>query len=168
MIKLSYKICYKGEKMKKTQNKKVIKPVNPVNVFVILVILLTLTATIIMVLNNQYGFDGKKKPVISDYEIKVIIKTEEIDNYGQYANFTLGKEFIISENNTVLGTVIQEPVYAGNVNGFFVVLKARGTYDYENGFMLNGNMYLAPNTNLKINGEDSIHRAEIYSIEMIK
>jgi hypothetical protein len=50
--------------MKKIQKKKAIKPTNPVNVFVVVAFFLILTATVIIVLNNQYGFDGKKKPIM--------------------------------------------------------------------------------------------------------
>ena len=154
--------------MKKSQKKRVIKPVNPVNIFILLAVILVLAATVILVLNDQHGFDGKKKPVIADYEIKVIIKTDNIDDYGQYSKFAMGKEFVISENDTVLGVVNSEPVYAGNIDGFFIVFKTSGSYDYENGFMLNGNMYLAPGMILNIYGEDSTHKAEIYSIDLIR
>lgn len=154
--------------MKKTKKRKVIKPINPVNAFILIAIVLILAATVIMVLNNQHGFDGERKPVISDYEIKVIIKTDEVDDYGQFSKFIVGEEFVISENNTVLGVVSSEPEYVGNIDGFFVVLKARGSYDAENGFMLNGNMYLAPGVVLNIYGDNSTHVAEIYSIDIVK
>ena len=155
--------------MKKTQKKRGVKPVNPVNFFILLAVMLVLAATVILVLNDQYGFDGKTKPVIADYEIKVIIKTDNnIDDYGQYNKFALGNEFVISENDTVLGVVNSEPIYAGNIDGFFVTFKTTGSYNYKNGFMLNGNMYLAPGMILNIYGEDSTHKVEIYSIEIIR
>jgi hypothetical protein len=75
---------------------------------------------------------------------------------------------VISENNTVLGVVSSEPEYADNIDSFYVTFKTIGSYDYENGFKLNGDLYLASGMNINIYGDISTHKAEIYSIDLVK
>ena len=117
---------------------------------------------------EQYNVIIKKTGERALFPDEMTRLDNNIDDYGQYNKFALGNEFVISENDTVLGVVNSEPIYAGNIDGFFVTFKTTGSYNYKNGFMLNGNMYLAPGMILNIYGEDSTHKAEIYSIEIIR
>ena len=147
--------------MKNKAKKKVIKPANPLNVFFVLVAISIVVGMVVIILNHHFSFDGKDRPGIEDYDVQVVIDNVKIDDYNK---FNLGEEFVISNENTVLGVVSKQPFYAENVIGFFVVFKVKGSYDAENGFMLNGDMYIAPGMRFMIHGNNSTHQMEIHSI----
>ena len=151
--------------MKKKQKKKIIKSINPLNAFLMLVIFSIVVGIVVIILNQHFAFDGKEKPVIEDYEIKVIIKDAAVSDYS---SFHVGEEFVLSGKNVFFGEVIATPYYTENVVGFIVTFTAKGSYTADNGFLLNGDLYIAPGNVMKIHGDESSHMAEIYSIEKIK
>ena len=151
--------------MRSKIRKKVFKPSNPLNVFITLAIISVLVAVVVLILNYHYALDGKEKPVMDEYKMKVIIKNGSINDYN---SFTVGEEFVLSDKNIVLGNVGSAPYYAENIYGFFVEFDVSGTYNRKDGFFLYGNLYIAPGNEFRIHNGESSHIAEIYSIEKIK
>ena len=151
--------------MKNKSKKKVIKPANPLNVFLVLIAVSIIAGVVLIILNQHYSFDGKERSVIEDYDIQVVVDNVKIDDYNK---FIVGDEFVISNENTVLGVVSKQPFYADKVTGFFVIFTVRGSYDAENGFLLNGDKYIAPGMKFMIHGNNSTHQVEIYSITKSK
>lgn len=157
--------------------KKSVKKANVLDVLVFVVVLALLAGVFLRYLFGDYGPFGKNKTHIEEYEIKVIT----IDTYEDVSNFENGKVYRMTKNKAYFGTVgdgaYLVPVYTYESDGtdkidtgkkdvVFTVI-ANGCYK-KDGFMLNGNKYIAEGTLLSVTDGSENVNLRIISISKIQ
>lgn len=147
--------------MKKKINKKVIRPTNALNAFLFLVILSVIVGIVILVLNSEYGFDGEEKSPLKKYKVEMeIINISEND----IDEFSVGSQFYISNENMILGNIIDVSTAD---NKTIISFEVVGNYSKDNEFMLNGNIYLSLGKQLKIKCDKNNYIVNITDISSL-
>lgn len=149
---------------------------NALDAFIVLVILVILVGAGLRMFMNE---NGDKTIENEKYVVSFVIR-KAIDSDADA--LTSGDVFYLDTNGAVLGTLDGEPVVspaevtvidengqlkAGYSSGENVYIRGRlivEGYMTEDGFMLNGNTYLAPNKNLEVHSAYIMKTIEISEI----
>lgn len=157
--------------------KKSVKKANVLDLLVFVVVLALLAGVLLRYLFEDYGPFGKNKTHIEEYAIKVIT----IDTYEDVSKFESVRVYRITQNKAYFGNVRDGaylvPVYTyesggadkidtGKKNVVFTVI-ANGCYK-KDGFMLNGNEYIAEGTLLSVTDGSTNVNLRIISINKIQ
>lgn len=163
--------------MNKIFSKKNRKKINVLDALLVVAVIALIAGLVILFLYDDYGPLGKNKTRIEEYVVTFVTLGSEDNNEQYFAEDTL---YRIEPENAYFGTVCKEPylepVYTYEYKDDNVVkietskkcvvssCLVNGCYKSE-GFMLNGNTYIAPGMLIPISSYDFSSTVQILSIK---
>lgn len=163
--------------MNKLFLKKSRKKINVLDALLAVAVIALIAGLIIIFLYNDYGPLGKNKTHIEKYVVTFITLGSEDDNEQYFANDAL---YRLEPENAYFGTVCKEPYsepvyeYEYTDDGVVKIETSKksvvssclvnGCYKSE-GFMLNGNTYIAPGMFIPISSDEFSSTVQIISIK---
>lgn len=163
--------------MNKLFSKRSRKKANVLDLLLVFIVTALVAGIVIMFLYDDYGPLGKNKTHIEEYVVTFVTLGSENDNTQYFTKDTL---YRLDPNNAYFGTVCTEPtaqpVYSYDFTDEGVVrietgektvvssCVVNGCYKSE-GFMLNGNTYVAPGMFIPISSDEFSSNVQILSIK---
>lgn len=156
---------------------KVRKKLNALDIFIILAVIMCITAVGIRIYMGDKGdIPGKASVEIEDYIVSFLVLNIRETSADSFVD---GDTFIVPPNGEVFGKLINTPsftpaeMYIENDEGQYILtystqegddarIDVRGTFLVsgsmtEEGFLLNGKTYIAPNKTITIQGKINVN-----------
>lgn len=163
--------------MNKLFSKKDRKKINMLDALIVFAVVALIVGAFLLFLYNDYGPLGKNKAYVEEYVVTFVTPGSKDNNERYFAKDTV---YRLDPENAYFGTVCKEPStepvytydYVGDeiakveTNETYIVscCIVNGCYKSE-GFMLNGNTYIAPGMFIPISSDEFSSNVQILSIK---